>query len=243
MRGDVIMVASGKGGTGKSTLSVLLGAALAARGERVLVAELDVGLRSIDHIAGASGHVVYDVGDVLAGRCDAAKAVVESPLYPDLYLLAAPYTNGRIPSDALCALVQRVRPVFDTVLLDTAAGLGAPFLAARAAANRALLVLTPDPVALRDGRTVCDALALGGCTDARLLINQTPRSLESCGVRSLDECIDTVGARLIGVVPLSDPIRRAGQTGTRLPIQSRDWRVMCAVAARLCGEEVPLIVR
>ena len=237
------MVASGKGGTGKSTLSVLIGAALAARGERVLVAELDVGLRSIDHIAGAAGQIVYDVGDVLAGRCDAAKAVVESPLYPDLYLLAAPYTNGRIRPDTLCAFVQGVRPVFDTVLLDTAAGLGAPFLSACAAANRALLVLTPDPVALRDGRTVCDALALRGCTDTRLLVNQTPRALEGCGVRSLDECIDTVGARLIGVVPVSDVIRRAGQTGTRLPVQSRAWRVMRAVAARLCGEDTPLLIR
>lgn len=243
MRGDVMMVASGKGGTGKSTMSVLLGAALAARGERVLVAELDVGMRSIDHIAGAAGRIVYDVGDVLAGRCDAAKAVVESPLYSDLYLLAAPYTNGHIQPDALCRLIQHVRPVFDTVLLDTAAGLGEPFLAARRAANRALLALTPDPVALRDGRTVCDALAAGGCTDVRLLITQTPRTLENSGIRSLDECIDLVGAQLIGVVPYSDSIRRAAQTGTPLPLQSREWRIMLAVAARVCGEEVPLVFR
>lgn len=82
MSARVIMVASGKGGTGKSTVSVLTGAALAARGRRVLLVELDSALRSVDYIAGVYGKTVYDVEDVLCGRCDAGKALVESPLYP-----------------------------------------------------------------------------------------------------------------------------------------------------------------
>ena len=101
MSARVIMVASGKGGTGKSTVSVLTGAALAARGRRVLLVELDSALRSVDYIAGVYGKTVYDVEDVLCGRCDAGKALVESPLYPGLFVISAPYSGGQVAAGAL----------------------------------------------------------------------------------------------------------------------------------------------
>ncbi len=243
MSASVVMIASGKGGTGKSTLAVLLGAELAARGRRVLLVELDCGLRSVDLIAGASGRTVYDLGDVLEGRCEAGKALVESPVYHDLYLISAPYSGGRIEPAALRVFLERAGPVFDTILLDTAAGMGRPFRAALGVAGRALLVLTPDPVAARDGRVVCEALDAGGCPDVRLLLNQVPPTLENCGVRHLDECIDTVGAQLIGVIPYSEEIRRAGATGTPLSPRGRPRLALRAVAARLCGRSVPLVVR
>ena len=80
MSAKIVMVASGKGGTGKSTLSVMLGARLAAAGGKVLLIELDSGLRSVDIISGVYGKTVYDIADVLSGRCEGTKAVVASPL-------------------------------------------------------------------------------------------------------------------------------------------------------------------
>ena len=177
---------------------MLLGAELAARGRRVLLVELDSGLRSVDYIAGVYGKTVYDVEDVLNGRCEAGKAVVESPVYRNLYVISAPYSGGHILPAALRVFVEKVGPVFDTIVLDTAAGMGVPFEAAMGVAHRALLVLTPDPVSIRDGRIVCDALEAGGCPEIRLIINKVPRTLANCGIQSLDECIDTVGAQLIG---------------------------------------------
>ena len=101
MGARVIMVASGKGGTGKSTVAVMTGAALGARGRRVLLVELDSALRSVDYIAGVYGKTVYDVEDVLCGRCDAGKALVESPLYPGLFVISAPYSGGQVSAGAL----------------------------------------------------------------------------------------------------------------------------------------------
>lgn len=243
MGANVIMVASGKGGTGKSTVAVLLGAELAARGRRVLLVELDSGLRSVDYIAGVYGKTVYDVEDVLNGRCEAGKAVVESPVYRNLYVISAPYSGGHILPAALRVFVEKVGPVFDTIVLDTAAGMGVPFEAAMGVAHRALLVLTPDPVSIRDGRIVCDALEAGGGPEIRLIINKVPRTLANCGIQSLDECIDTVGAQLIGVVPFSTEIQKAGATGAPLAPAGRPRLALRAIAARLCGQYTPLVIR
>ena len=243
MSARVIMVASGKGGTGKSTVSVLTGAALAARGRRVLLVELDSALRSVDYIAGVYGKTVYDVEDVLCGRCDAGKALVESPLYPGLFVISAPYSGGQVAAGALQSFLQQAGGVFDDIVLDTAAGMGAPFEAARAAASLALICITPDPVAQRDGRIVCDALLEGGCEQVRLVINKVPRTLAGQGIRDLDECIDTVGAQLLGVVPYSEAVLRAGATASALPKEEKAARVFAAMAGRLCGVHAPLIVR
>lgn len=239
---EIIMLASGKGGTGKSTVSVLLGAALAARTMRVLLVELDSGLRSVDVIAGVCGKTVYDVEDVLCGRCDPEKAVVESPLYKDLYVISAPYSGGHISTPALRAFVEKLSPAFDFILIDTAAGMGAPFEAARDVCSQAILVLTPDPVAIRDGRIVADALYESGCPRTRLLLNRVPRSLEGTGVADLDECIDVVGVQLLGVVPESAQIQRAAASSSRLERDCIAARVFAAVARRLCGQDTPLVI-
>ena len=245
MAARVIMVASGKGGTGKSTVSVFTAGCLAKRGRRVLLVELDSGLRSVDYIAGIAGKTVYDIGDILEGRCDAAKAIVESPLYKGLYVVSAPYSGGNVRVDALAAFVRSAREVFDDIFLDTAAGMGVPFLAAMSVCTMGLIVITHDPVATRDGRIVCDALCEHGVTQLRLVINKVPPTIEECGVNDLDECIDTVGAQLLGVVPLRQAVADAGSHGLGLPPSEKEiaHAVFHAMAARLCGEEVPLLVR
>ena len=142
MNAQCIMVCSGKGGTGKSTVSVLLGACLARLGRKTLLVELDSGLRSVDIIAGVYGRTVYDIEDVLCGRCEGAKAVVPSPLYPGLSVISAPYEGGAVEAAPLGRLLTAMRPYFDFILLDTAAGMGAPFTAASTVADKALLVVS-----------------------------------------------------------------------------------------------------
>ena len=238
------MICSGKGGTGKSTVSVLLGAGLSRLGRKVLLVELDSGLRSVDIIAGVYGRTVYDIEDVLCGRCEPAKAIVPSPLYAGLSVISAPYEGGEVAAAPLGRLLQAVRPYFDFILLDTAAGMGAPFTAAAATADRALLVLTPDPVALRDGKIVVDRLLAQGRPQStvRLVMNRVTR--ESFGRRAsvadLDECIDTVGAQLIAVIPESTALQQAGAAGTVPPAGDPATVAGQALAKRICGQRVPL---
>ena len=198
MNAQTIMICSGKGGTGKSTVSVLLGAQLGAWSRRVLLIELDSGLRSVDMIAGVYGKTVYDIEDVLCGRCDGSKAIVPSPLYPGLSVISAPYEGGEVRAAPLAGLILAMREYFDYILLDTAAGMGAPFTAANRLADRALVVLTPDPVALRDGRIVADALLQSGrpASAVRLVMNRDSTAGEGAGYKELrgrHRTLQTVG--------------------------------------------------
>lgn len=243
MKAKVVMVASGKGGTGKSTISVLMGSRLAARGKKVLLIELDSGLRSVDIISGAYGKTVYDISDVLSGRCEGDKAVVESPLYKGLSIISAPYEGGVVSPGALKVLVSKMSKYFHFIIVDTAAGLGAPFEAARLVSEMALLVLTADPVALRDGRIAADELADGGIKNVRLVMNRiTSQSFDS-GVKDLDECIDTVAAQLIAVIPESIQVQQAAGKGVCLPEACSAFCALDNLARRLLGEQVPLAVR
>lgn len=246
MNAQIVMVCSGKGGTGKSTVSVLLGAQLAAAQQKVLLIELDSGLRSVDIIAGVYGRTVYDIEDVLCGRCEGDKAVVQSPLYPGLSVISAPYEGGAVNAAPLAALVFAMRPYFDFILLDTAAGMGAPFTAACGIAQRALLVLTPDPVALRDGRIVADFLMANGHpqNEVRLVMNRVSRQSFARGaaVFDLDECIDTVGAQLLAVIPESRELQNAAAAGTVLPEGCPAAVAGAAMAGRLLGRRIPLTI-
>lgn len=240
------MICSGKGGTGKSTVAVLLGAQLAACGKKILLIELDAGLRSVDIIAGVYGKTVYDIEDILCGRCEGEKAIVPSPLYPGLSVISAPYEGGEVRTAPLTRLVNTMRAYFDFILFDTAAGMGAPFAAAARLCQRAYLVLTPDPVALRDGRIVADKLINTGhaAANVRLIVNRVgPASFgPKAPVFDLDECIDTVGVQLIAVLPDSAELRQAGAAGTALPPGCQAAAAGSALAKRTLGQRVPLTI-
>ena len=222
MNAQCIMVCSGKGGTGKSTVSVLLGACLARLGRKTLLEELDSGLRSVDIIAGVYGRTVYD----------------------GLSVISAPYEGGAVEAAPLGRLLTAMRPYFDFILLDTAAGMGAPFTAASTVADKALLVLTPDPVALRDGKIVADRLLAGGRPQSavRLVMNRVRRESfgKNAAVADLDECIDTVGVQLLAVIPESRVLQLAGANGTVPPAADPAVVAGQAMAKRLCGQRVPL---
>lgn len=241
MNAQCIMVCSGKGGTGKSTVSVLLGACLARLGRKTLLVELDSGLRSVDIIAGVYGRTVYDIEDVLCGRCEGAKAVVPSPLYPGLSVISAPYEGGAVEAAPLGRLLTAMRPYFDFILLDTAAGMGAPFTAASTVADKALLVLTPDPVALRDGKIVADRLLAGGRPQSavRLVMNRVRRESfgKNAAVADLDECIDTSACSFWRSSPKAAFCSWPGPTARYRPLRipplwpDRPWQSVCAGSA------------
>ena len=150
--GCVIVITSGKGGTGKTSLTGGLGTALALQGHKVLCIDGDVGLRNLDITLGMTDAALMDFSDVIAGRCPLGRAVAPHPSVSGLYLLTAPLTLPEdFPGEAgFRDLLAQARQAYEYVLVDSPAGLGAGFRLAVCDADRAIVVAVSDPSSLRE---------------------------------------------------------------------------------------------
>src|SRR4030065_2035229 len=93
MPGKVVTITSGKGGVGKTTATANIGVALAAAGARVVCLDADIGLRDIDVVMGLENRIVYDLVDVVEGRCKPRQALIKDKRLADLYLIPAAQTR------------------------------------------------------------------------------------------------------------------------------------------------------
>ena len=152
MPAQVITVTSGKGGVGKTTAVANIAVALASEGSRVVCIDGDIGLRNLDVILGLENRIVYDIVDVIEGRCRLKQAMIRDKKLPELYLIPAAQTrdkNAVSPSD-MNRLIKDLRNDFDFVLIDSPAGIERGFKNAIAPADRVLVVTNPEVSAVRD---------------------------------------------------------------------------------------------
>ena len=239
----VIMIASGKGGTGKSTFATFLATELAQSNNKTLLIELDAGLRSIDVIAGISQEAVYDIGDVLAGRCSAQKAMISSPHSRNLFIISAPYKNYDTDFEGFKPVVDSLYDSFDYIIIDTAAGLGNAFYAAAKASVMGIIVVTPDVISVRDGRLVSDELFNEDVGDIRVVINKfSNQTFRYSGFDDLDAIIDGVCARLLGVIPMSRQIAVNAINGQQLAVGSQEKQIFSAISQRISGKDIQIII-
>lgn len=243
--GEAIIITSGKGGSGKSTFTVNCGAALALRGKKVLLIDGDAGLRALDLMLSVSGKVVYDLADVLAGRCEPIKAIVATDI-PGLHLLAAPLSadDGIFEPLGMQKLCKGLTRYYDYVFIDSAAGVGAGMVTSAAAADRAIVVSTADPVSIRDADTVAAVVIRQGVTGIRLVINRVkPRLIRKKVIYGLDNAIDGAAIQLIGVVPEDEKVTIASFRGVPAVTIARSGaaQAFSNIARRIAGEDVPLM--
>jgi septum site-determining protein MinD len=242
--GKVIVVASGKGGTGKTTSVGAISSCLAALGHKTLCMDCDAGLRNLDIIIGMSDYVVSDFSDVLGGLVSLDEAVSVHPKISGLYFLPAPaFTRPEdIDPDAMASLVGQIRDNFDYCLIDAPAGIGPGFRLAAAGADAAVIIATGDISSLRDGQRVAEELRSMGVEEIRLVVNRVhPRSFRRIGA-TIDDAIDSVGAVLIGLVEEDEAVFYASNTETPLILYERKKAAQrfLKIAQRIAGERIPL---
>jgi septum site-determining protein MinD len=243
--GESLLVTSGKGGVGKSTFAVNCGAALARMGRRVLLIDGDAGLRALDLMLSVSDRVVYDLADVLGGRCEPIKAIVKTDI-GGLSLLPAPLDaqDGIFEPGGMQQLCRGLRKYYDYVVIDSAAGIGECMRTSACAADRAVVVSTPDPVSVRDADRAASVVLAQGVGSARLVLNRVvPRLMKAGAACSLDAAIDGTSLQLIGAVPEDEKIAEAAFKGVPAVIlgNSPAARAFCNIARRLEGGSVPLL--
>ncbi len=204
----VIVVTSGKGGVGKSTLTASVGRVLAARGYKVALVDADFGLNNLDVLLGVENKVVYDVVDVAENRCRALQALVNAD-GNGLKLLAAAHTydESKVDGQSLKLIVNSLSPRFDFIFIDSPAGIEKGFRRAVCAASEAIIVTTPHLSALRDADRAMELVAAYGIKKRGIVINRVRGDMsvsgESVGVEEIGRAL---GADVVGVLPDDDGI-------------------------------------
>ena len=244
--GQCIAVVSGKGGTGKTSLTAGVGTALASSGKKVLCVDCDIGLRNLDLALGLTDRALMDFSDVAQGRCSLDAAVVAHPRLKNLYLLTAPVrSRGRpVTEEQMAALMAEIRKKFDFCLLDAPAGLGTGFLLATAAADRCVVVTTADASSLRDAQHTVMELSHFRPGTLHLVVNRVRKKLLRSMHATIDDAIDKAGLPLIGVVPEDDTLPLALNQGTPLLMATAQGPAAFAyrnIATRLQGGKAPLL--
>ena len=239
--GAAIMITSGKGGTGKTSLTAGAASCLAALGHRVLCIDLDIGLRNLDLVLGLSDRAVMDFSDVMEYRCSLLSACVEQPEIKGLYLLTAPLSPDGLEAERFCQVVADAKDCFDFVFMDSPAGLGGGFQLALGAADRAIVVSAVDPAALRDAqRTVAELHAL---PQLHLVMNRVQPKLIRKLRTSIDNAMDAAGLPLLGVVPEDPAVTLAAAASVPLVLTTYKGAAPAYlnIAKRILGQRVPLL--
>lgn len=245
--GKVIAVASGKGGTGKTTTVAAISSCLAALGHKTLCIDLDSGLKNLDLALCMADFTVADFMDVLSGRLELMSACHESPQIPNLFFLAAPAVNTVEEPDAAAVkrMFDEIHKEFDYCLVDSPAGIGAGFRLAHAHADISIIVTNGELPAMRDAQRTAETVRGMGITELRLLINRVdPENFRRIRT-TVDDIIDVVGARLLGVVREDDSVFLSLHENTLLVLYRRRHAAynFLDAARRITGEDVPLRVR
>ncbi len=243
----VITVTSGKGGVGKTTTTANLGTALASQGFKVAVVDADIGLRNLDVVMGLENRIVYDLVDVIEGRCRLRQALIKDKRFPDLCLLPAAQTRDKdaVTKDDMIALTNQLRAEFDYVLVDSPAGIEAGFRNAIAGADEVIIVTTPEVSAVRDADRIIGLTEAFDKGHPRLIINRLrPKMVTRGDMMSVEDVVQILAIELIGVVPDDEMIVTTTNRGdvAVLDRSSLAGRAFNDIARRIAGEKVPFMV-
>lgn len=242
----VITITSGKGGVGKTTTTANLGVAIARLGKRVVVIDTDIGLRNLDVIMGLQNRIIYDIVDLVEGRCRLRQALIRDRLVAELYLLPAAQSRDKSavsPAD-MVRVCEQLRGDCDFVLIDSPAGIEAGFRNAVAAADEFILVTTPDIAAVQDVDRVVGILEAEGRGAAKLIINRIrPELVKRKEMFSPAQILDILSVELLGIVPDDEAVIVANGRGTPIANDMRSLvgKAYHNIARRLLGDRVPFI--
>lgn len=240
--GTVIAITSGKGGTGKTSITSGVAASLVLMGRTVLCIDMDIGLRNLDISLGLNDRALMDFSDVALGRCPLARAAVEHPNLKGLSLLTAPMSlPPSLTPEKVRALLETARTLYDYILIDSPAGLGSGFRLATCGVDRAIVISTNDASSLRDAqRTVAE---LDHIKQIHLVMNRIQTKLLRRLRTTIDDAMNTAGLPLIGVVPEDPQVILCANLGQPLTSQGRRGAALACrnIAQRLEGQRVPIM--
>lgn len=244
MAGKVITITSGKGGVGKTTATANIGAALAAMGNKVVCIDSDIGLRNLDVVMGLENRIVYDLVDVVEGRCKLRQALIRDKRVQDLYLIPAAQTRDKTalsPSD-MQRVSDELRKDYDYILIDSPAGIERGFQNAIAPADEVIVVTNPEVSAVRDADRIIGMVEAEQKGPAKLVINRVNAEMVKRGdMLAPADVLELLAIELVGIVPEDQAVLISTNRGSPIAMdnKSKTGQAFRNIAARLTGEQVP----
>ena len=240
----VIAVASGKGGTGKTTVVAAVSSCLAVLGHKTLCIDFDAKLRNLDLALCMTEFTVMDYMDVVKGRLGIMSACSESPKIQNLFFLSAPAESipEKTKASAFKAMFKQIRQNFDFCLIDCPAGIGSGFKFAHSDVDMSIIVTTGDNASIRDANRTANAVRDLGVENLRLIVNRLlPKNLKKIKT-TIDDVIDIVGVQLLGLIPEDKYIFSAIHENTPLILYKKRLSAydFLDAARRIAGDDVPL---
>jgi septum site-determining protein MinD len=246
MTGKVVTITSGKGGVGKTTTTANLGVALARLGKSVVTLDADIGLRNLDVVMGLENRIVYDLVDVIEGRCRLRQALIRDKRLENLFLLPSAQTRDKSavnPTD-MVRLCAELREQYDYILIDSPAGIEQGYRNAVSPADLVLIVTNPEVSAVRDADRVIGLVEAEGKGSPQLIINRLDAQLVQRGdMLDTADVIEILAIDLIGIVPEDPEILVSTNRGQPVALDGRSLagKAFQNIAQRLTGQDVPFV--
>lgn len=243
--GEIIVVTSGKGGVGKTTTTANIGAGLAELGKKVLVIDTDLGLRNLDVVMGLENRIVYNLVDVIEGKCRLNQALIKDKRYENLYLLPSAQTKDKsaVTPEQMIKLTSDLRREYDFVLLDCPAGIEQGFQNAISGADKALVITTPEVSAIRDADRIIGLLEANKIRNIGLIINKIRIEMVKRGdMMSVEDVTEILPADLLGIIPDDEQVVIATNQGEPvIDMDSFAGQTYRNICRRLTGDEIPFL--
>ena len=246
MTNKVITITSGKGGVGKTTATANIATALAFDGARVVCIDADIGLRNLDVVLGLENRIVYDLVDVVEGRCRLRQAMIRDKRLPNLFLIPAAQTRDKTavsPSD-MVRLIDELRTDCDWVLIDSPAGIERGFRNAIAPADVVVVITNPEISAVRDADRIIGLVEAEEKGPVQLILNRLkPEMVKREDMLSPDDVIELLAIELIGIVPEDEQVILSTNRGVPIVLDGRSQagQAFRNIASRLEGQNVPFL--
>lgn len=245
--GEAIVITSGKGGVGKTTTTANLGTALALQGKKVCLVDTDIGLRNLDVVLGLENRIIYDLVDVVEGRCKIHQALVKDKRVDErLFLLPAAQTTDKnaVNPEQMKVLIQALKQEFDYILIDCPAGIEQGYKNAVAGADKAIVVATPEISSVRDADRIIGLLEQEDIERPKLIINRIRKNLMNSGdALDITEVTTHLSIDLLGIIIDSEDVISSSNKGEPIVMDPNNKVALGYrnIARRILGESVPLM--
>lgn len=243
--GEVITFTSGKGGVGKTTTTANVGVGLSQLDKKVVLIDTDIGLRNLDVVMGLENRIMYNLVDVLCGRCRVKQALIRDKRFPNLYIIpsACIREHTRLSKAQMIHLIEELKTEFDYILIDSPAGIDEGFELAIAGTEHVVVVTTPQVAAVHDADCVLRIIKKNPALRCSLLINAYHEQMAKDGnMLQIKDITNLLETDLLGVVYEDAEIIISQNHGE--PVYGRKSKAeQCYtnICSRISGKEVPIL--